>query len=162
MLEMIAVTVDGAHGAEHELSTLRSSRNDPWLSEVSIIEHDKDGRYSVKAKNPDVEDHHAGKGAAIGAFTGVFIGAIGGPFGLVLWAGLGTLAGGLIGAEKESTFLPMVDGLKAMLGLDASLLVLVGETPAIDALEAAVGASSENVLRQPLTNEQARELSDAA
>ena len=53
MLEMLAITYDGAHAAESKLSDLRANQDDPWLSEVSIIEHDTDGRYSVKAKNPD-------------------------------------------------------------------------------------------------------------
>jgi len=162
MLEMVAITFDGAHGAERALSDLRATRDDPWLSEVSIIEHDTDGRYSVKAKNPDVEDRHAGKGAAIGGLTGLFVGAIGGPFGLVLWSSVGALTGGAIGAGKESAFLPMIDGLKARLGPGASMLILVGETPTLDALESATNADQNNVLRQALTNEQAKELADAA
>ncbi len=56
MLEMVSVTYDGAHAAERALSDLRAERDDAWLSEVSIIEHHNDGRYSVKAKNPDVEE----------------------------------------------------------------------------------------------------------
>jgi uncharacterized membrane protein len=162
MLEIVAVTLDGAHAAERALSDLRATRDDPWLAEVSIIEHDTDGRYSVKAKNPDVEDRHAGKGAAIGGLTGLFVGAIGGPFGLILWSGTGALAGGAIGAGKESAFLPMVDGLKARLAPGASMLILVGETPALDGLVSAVGADDSSVLRQPLTSEQANELTNAA
>jgi uncharacterized membrane protein len=162
MLEMVAITLDGAHAAERALSDLRSTRHDPWLAEVSIIEHDTDGRYSVKAKNPNVEDRHAGKGAAIGGLTGLFVGAIGGPFGLVLWSSTGALAGGAIGVGKESTFLPMVDGLKARLAPGASMLILVGETPALDGLVSAVGADESNVLRQALTSEQANELTNAA
>jgi len=161
MLEMVAITLDGAHSAERTLSDLRSTRDDPWLGEVSIIEHDTDGRYSVKAKNPDLEDRHAGKGAAIGGLTGLFLGAIGGPFGLVLWSTTGALAGGAIGAGKESAFLPMVEELKARLAPGASMLILVGETPALDGLVSAVGADESNVLRQALTSAQAEELTSA-
>jgi len=161
MLEMVAITLDGAHSAERTLSDLRSTRDDPWLAEVSIIEHDTDGRYSVKAKNPDLEDRHAGKGAAIGGLTGLFLGAIGGPFGLVLWSTTGALAGGAIGAGKESAFLPMVEELKARLAPGASMLILVGETPALDGLVSAVGADESNVLRQALTSAQAEELTSA-
>ena len=70
MLEMVAVTYDGAHTAEGALSNLRTTRDDEWLSEVSVIEHDKDGRYSVKAKNPDVDKGHMGSGMAAGGLTG--------------------------------------------------------------------------------------------
>ena len=162
MLEMVAITFDGAHAAENKLSDLRSTSKDPSLSEVSVIEHDADGRYSVKAKNPDVTDKHAGKGAAIGSLTGLFVGAIGGPLGLVLWTSVGALAGGGIGASKESAFLPMIEGLEGRLAPDASMLVLVGETPAIDGLVSAVGADDDAVLRQALSSEQAKELSEAA
>lgn len=162
MLEMAAITFDGAHAAERTLSDLRSKRDDPWLSEVSAIEHAADGRYSVKAKDPDVTDRKAGKGAAVGALTGLFLGAIGGPFGLVLWSSVGALTGGAVGAGKESAFLPMVDELKARLAPDASMLILVGETSTLDSFVSAVGAANSAVLRQPLTSEQAKELSAAS
>ena len=66
MLEVVAITCDGAQAAERQLADLRAAGNEAWLGEVSIIEHDADGRYSVKAKNPSVTDKHAGKGAAWG------------------------------------------------------------------------------------------------
>ncbi len=159
MLEMIAVTFDGAHAAERQLSDLRDSRKDEWLSEVSLLEHDSDGRYSVKAKNPSVDKSHAGKGAALGGLTGLFIGAIGGPFGLLLWGSLGALTGSAVGVGHESAFKPMVDELKARLAPDASMLVLVGESPALDSLQSAVDAPPNRVLRQALTSAQAQELS---
>ena len=161
MLEMIAVTYDGAHAAERQLSDLRTTREDQWLGEVSVIEHDTDGRYSVKAKNPSVDKAHAGKGAAWGGLTGLFIGAIGGPFGLLLWGGLGAMTGAAMGASHESAFKPMVDELEARLAPDASMLVLVGESPALDALQAATAAPANRVYRQALTSAQAHELTEA-
>lgn len=161
MLEMAAVPFDGAHQAEKVLSDLRTSSQDPWLSEVSIIEHDADGRYSVKAKNPSVDEGHAGAGAAIGGLTGVFLGIIGGPLGLLFWGTMGALTGGAIGADHESAFKPMIDDLEDHLAPDASMLVLVGETPTIDSFVAATGPSNGGVLRSPLTSEQAEELSKA-
>jgi uncharacterized membrane protein len=161
MLEVVAITFDGAHTAEGRLGELRASRDDEWLSEVSIIEHDRDGRYAVKAKNPAVSDRHAGKGAAIGGLTGLFVGLLGGPLGLVLWSGTGALVGGAVGASKESAFMPLVEEFEARLAPDASMQVLVGETPALDALVAAVGADPDAVIRRPLTSDQAAELSAA-
>src|SRR6266487_1675604 len=35
---MAAVAFDGAHTAEKELSALRTSREDPWLTEVAVLE----------------------------------------------------------------------------------------------------------------------------
>ena len=67
-----------------------------------------------------------------------------------------------IGAGKESAFLSTVEQLKARLAPGASMLILVGETPALDALVDAVGADDSNVLRQPLSSEQAAELTAEA
>src|SRR3954447_18618603 len=160
MLEMIAITFDGAHAAERQLSDLRSTRDDPWLSEVSLLEHIVDGRYSVKAKNPSVDKSHAGKSAAIGGLTGLFVGAIGGPFGLLLWGTLGAMTGSAIGVGRASSFKPMVDAPDARLAPAASMLVVVGESPALDALQPAVEATPNRVLRQPLTSNQAKELTE--
>jgi uncharacterized membrane protein len=162
MLEMAAVTFDGAHGAEKALSDLRTSRQEPWLGEVSVIEHDVDGRFAVKAKNPSVTESHAGSGAAIGGLTGVFIGLIGGPLGLLFWGTLGVLTGGAIGVSGESAFKPMVDDLEDRLPPDASMLVLVGETATIESFVSTLGATEDRLVRAPLTSDQAEELSKAA
>lgn len=161
MLEMLAVGFDGAHTAERTLSELRSTRTDPWLAEVSVIEHSIDGSYSVKAKNPKIGEGHVASGAAIGGLTGLFIGAIGGPLGLLLWGGLGAMAGAGIGESRESAFKPMVDDLEDALAPDTSMLVLVGEAPTLNAFETTLGADPSRIVRQPLTSEQARELMQA-
>jgi uncharacterized membrane protein len=161
MLELAAITCDGAQTAERQLADLRATREDNWLGEVSILEHDSDGRYSVKAKNPSVGDRHAGKGAAWGGLTGLAVGAIGGPLGLVRWSTTGADAGAALGAKKESAFMPLVEEFKVRLAPGASMMVLVGETQALDSFVAAVNADTSAVHRQALTSEQAEELSNA-
>ena len=162
MLEMAAIRYDGAHAAERALSDMRGSREDEWLEDVGVIEHGRDGRYSVKAKNPQVGEGKAGSGAAIGGLTGLFIGAIGGPLGLLFWGTIGALTGGGIGAAAESSFKPMVDALKDALPPDGSMLVLVGETDTLDAFVGAAGAGRDSLIRHPLTSDQAAELTRAA
>jgi len=159
---MVAVTFDGAHAAERAVSDLRAARDDAWLSEVSIIEHHADGRYSVKAKNPKVDESKIGSGAAIGGLTGLLVGAIGGPFGLLFWSGMGAMTGAAVGAAGESAFKPMVDELEAAIAPNASSAILVGETPTLDAFVSALEVSDSRVLRRPLTSDQARELSEMA
>src|SRR4051812_42245820 len=161
MLEMVAVAFDGAHAAEQRLSGLRTSLTDEWLAEVAVIEHDADGRYAVKAKNPTVDKEYAGRGAAIGGLTGVFIGAIGGPLGLFLWGTFGAMTGAAVGGGRESSFRPMIDDLESRLAADASMLVLVGDTPTVDGFQKSLGAPGDRALRQPLTPDQAAELSAA-
>ena len=58
--------------------------------------------------------------------------------------------------------MPLVEAFEARLAPGASMLVLVGESPALDALVAAVGADTSAVHRQALTSEQAAELSKAS
>lgn len=158
MLEAAAVTFPGAHGAERVLSDLRAERDDAWLSETSVIEHDEDGRYSVKAKNPEMGRQKAGTGAAIGGLTGLVVGLAGGPVGFLLWGTIGAITGGGIGAHRESAFLPMMQSFKDALPADASMLVLVAETAVVDAFVGATGAAPDAVTRQPLTAEQIAEL----
>lgn len=72
------------------------------------------------------------------------------------------MTGAAMGASRESAFKPMVDELEARLAPDASMLVLVGESPALDALQSAVDAPANRIYRQALTSAQARELTEAS
>ena len=162
MLEVLAVTFDDVRAAEQQLSHLRAVRDFEWLGEVSVIERDRDGRYSVKAKNPSLTNQRAVRGAAIGGLTGLFVGAIGGPLGLVQWSGVGELTGRATGASREQAFMPLVVEFEARLTPGTSMLVFVGETAALEALVAGTTAGPDAIVRRPLTTEQAEKLSKAA
>ena len=159
MLEVLAVTFDDVRGAEQQLSHLRAVRDFEWLGEVSVIECDRDGRYSVKAKNTSLTNQGAVRGVAIGGLTGLFVEAIGGRLGLVQWSDIGRLTGGATGASREQAFMPLVADFESRLTLDVSMLVFVGDTPAVEALIADTTAQPDAVMRRPLTTEQAEELS---
>ena len=159
MLEVLAVTFDDVRAAEQQLSRLRAVRDFEWLGDVSVIERDRDGRYSVKAKNPSLTNQGAVRGAAIGGLTGLFVDAIGGRLGLVQRSGVGALTGSATGASRENAFMPLIADLDARLTPDASMLVFVGETPALDALVDGTTAGPDAVMRRPLTTEQVEELS---
>jgi uncharacterized membrane protein len=163
-LEMAAVAFDGAHTAERELSDLRMSRDDPWLEEVAELERHVGGRFSMKATSPAYDDeNHVGSGMAIGGGTGLLLGMIGGPLGLVFWGAMGAMAGGAAGASsKESAFDPLVEQVRDVLPHNSSALILVAENTTAEKLVSAVGTHGRQVLRQDLTNEQAKQLTDAA
>jgi uncharacterized membrane protein len=163
-LEMTAVTFDGTHAAEQELSALRTARNDPWLIEVAVLEHHASGRYSVKATSADYgEEDHVRAGMAIGAGTGLLLAMIGGPLGILLWTAVGAVAGGAFGsAGRPGAFDPVVEQVKDALPRSTSALILVAERPTAEELISAVGAKSRKVLRQPLTDEQVGQLTQAA
>jgi uncharacterized membrane protein len=163
-IEMAAVAFDGAHTAEKELSALRTSRSDAWLAEVAVLEHQSSGRFSVKATNPDYgEEDHTGSGIAIGAGTGLLIGLIGGPIGLLFWTAAGAITGGAVGAsDRVGTFDPLVAQVKDALPNNTSALILVAEEATSEELVAAVGERGRQVIRQELTQEQLDELARAA
>ena len=126
-VEMAAIAFDGTYAAEGELSNLRVSRVDPWLSEVAVLEHHHSGRYSMKATSPDYGDRdHVGAGIAIGGGTGLLLGLIGGPLGLLFWGAVGATLGGAAGAAKSSAeggaFDPLVNEVKDALPDDTSAL----------------------------------------
>lgn len=163
-VEMAAVAFDGAHTAERELSALRTARDDPWLTEVAVLERHTGGRFSMKATSPDYGDEdHAGAGLAIGGGTGLLLGMIAGPLGLLFWGTMGAVTGGALGAsEQAGAFDPLVEPVKAALPHNSSALILVAENATAEELVSAVGARSRQVLRQDLTDEQVEQLKQAA
>ncbi|SRR6266487_6385145 len=163
-VEMAAVAFDGTKTAERELSTLRTTRDDPWLTEVAVLEHHAGGRFSIKATSPDYGDEdHIGAGLAIGGGTGLLLGLIGGPLGLLFWGTMGAVAGGAVGASDEpGAFDPLVEDVKDALPHNSSALILVAENATAEELVSAVGARSRQVLREDLTDEQIEELTHAA
>jgi len=161
VFEIVAVTYDGAHSAQQALDNLRESRDDSWLPWVGVLEHDSEGEFTVKSKNPDVDDAKAGKDAAIGGMTGGVIGVIGGPLGIAIGAGIGAAIGGMVGATGESAFKPTVEQLKGRLPANASMLVLVGQPRTQDEFLEAIGARPDSdIFRLPLTSAQTEELTE--
>ena len=162
-VEMVAVTFDGTHTAEKELSDLRTSRTDSWLDEVAVLEHHKGPRYSMKATSPDYGDEsHVGAGIALGGGTGLLLGMIAGPLGLIFWGTMGALTGAAAGSREPNAFDPIVDEVKEALPHDTSALILVAENPTAEALVSAVGRDGRQTLRQEMTDEQVRQLKQAA
>jgi uncharacterized membrane protein len=162
-MEMAVVTFEGTHTAESELSSLRASRDDAWLTEVAVLEHHRGGRFSMKATTPDYgEKDHVGAGASIGGLTGLMLGTIAGPLGIFFWGTMGAATGGALGdTGRAGAFDPLVDQVKAALPRNSSALILVAETPTAEELIAAVETSGQ-VSRQQLTDEQVDQLSETA
>jgi uncharacterized membrane protein len=161
---MVAVVFDGAHMAEHELSELRATRQDAWLTEVAVLERHVGGRFSLKATSPDYgDDDHVGAGIAIGGGTGLLIGMIAGPLGLIFWGTMGAIGGGALGASEEAgAFDPVVQQVKDALRHNTSALILVAEKATAERLVDAVGANGSQTLRQDMTDEQIEQLTQAA
>ena len=162
-MEMAVVAFDGTHKAEQTLSGLRESRDDAWLHEVSVLEHHRGGRFSMKATTPEYgEKGHVGAGVSIGGLTGLMMGAIAGPLGILFWGTMGAATGGAIGdTGRAGAFDPLVEQVKDVLPRNSSALILVAEPSTAEQLTSAAGASGQ-VRRQELTDEQVKQLNDAA
>jgi uncharacterized membrane protein len=135
-----------------------------WLTDVAVLEHHVGGRFSMKATSPDYGDEdHVGAGIALGGGTGLLLGMIAGPLGLIFWGTMGAMTGGLLGAsEQAGAFDPLVEQVKDALPHGSSALILVAEKATTEELVSAVGARGRQVVRQALTDEQVDELKQAA
>ena len=162
-MEMAVITFDGTNHAEKALSALRASQDDAWLTEVAVLEHHRGGRFSMKATTPDYgEKGHVGAGATAGGLTGLALGAIAGPLGLVFWTTMGAMTGGMAGdTGSTGTYDPLVTQVKEALPRNSSALILVAEPSTAEEFIAAAGADRQ-VSRQQLTDEQVEHLSQAA
>lgn len=163
-VEMEAVVFDGTHSAEKELSDLRTSRSDAWLTEVAVLERHPGGRFSMKATSPDYGDEeHVGAGLAVGGGTGLLLGLIAGPLGLIFWGTMGAITGGAIGASgKKGPFDPLVGEIKDALPLGSSALILVAETATAHQFADAAGEHGKRVIEQDLTDDQVAQLKQVA
>jgi hypothetical protein len=162
-IEMAVLTFDGTHAAERELSVLRASRDDAWLGEVAVLEHHAGGRYSMKATSPGYRDKdHLAAAAATGGLTGLCLGAIARPLGLISWSSMAGLTGAALrDTGRPGAFGPLVDRVKDALPRGSSALILVAE-PALAELLISVVGPRARVSRQLLTDEQVERLIEAA
>src|SRR6185436_4967321 len=128
-IEMAVLTLDGTHAAEQELSVLRASRDDAWLGELAVLEHHAGGRYSMKTTSPDCGDRdHVAATAAIGGLTGLCLGAIARPLGLIFWSPMAALPGAALRDDgRPGAFGSLVDRVKDALPRGSSALILVAE-----------------------------------
>lgn len=162
-VEMVAVAFDGTHRAEKELSELRTARSESWLEDVAVLEHHKGGRFSMKATGPDYgKDNHVGAGIALGGATGLLLGMIAGPLGLIFWGTMGAMTGGAAGVHDSGAFDGIVDQVKDALPHGTSALILMAEEPTAEQLASVVGSHGRQTIRQEITDEQVNELRQAA
>ena len=128
-----------------------------------MLEHHKGTRYSMKATSPDYDEKdHVGAGIAIGGGTGLLLGMIAGPLGLIFWGTMGALTGGAAGSHEPGAFDPIVEEVKEALPHGTSALILVAEEPTAEKLASAVGNHGRKTIRQEMTDEQVTQLREAA
>jgi uncharacterized membrane protein len=123
----------------------------------AVVEVDERGKAEVK------QSGNGGKGAAIGAGTGVLLGLIGGPAGLLVWALGGTLLGGLIGKSSGHAF--DKDQLKAIAaGMvpNSSAIVAIIEDREMEKAAAEAGEMGAKVVTVTLGDQMSGEVAQYA
>jgi len=95
---LIVVTFESDSKAYEGLSKLKQAgaAGRVGLRSAAVVERDADGRLSV----PEAGDAVIGAGVATGGLIGLTAGFLGGPVGVVLGFGMGTLAGGYFDLER--------------------------------------------------------------
>jgi uncharacterized membrane protein len=168
-LDLALIGFKGESTAASVFGTLRDrvGRAAPWTSEVAIVEHLGNDRMSVRgtfgSRYVDVEetDRISETGAGEGALTGAVLGAIFGPPGFAS----GLVIGGIIGAEtgKPTELEPepelLINELREAVPSGHSAIALLAEPAHVDAMLSALNGSQQvDVVRRPLTAEQASAL----
>ena len=106
---------------------------------------------------------HGGWGSAVGAGTGVLLGLIGGPAGLLIWALGGALIGGLAGKYLGQQF--DEDQLKAAaaeMEPNTSAMVMVIEDSLVEKVADEYGAEGGTVLVVEMADQISGEFSEVA
>jgi uncharacterized membrane protein len=135
----------------------------PWTSEVGFVEHHHNGhlvlRGTFAGHYVDVDEalHVSGRGTAEGVTTGGVIGTlIAGPLGLAV----GTVLGGIIGSqvgkpsETDAEPEPLAERLRAAVPRPGSAIVLIATAHDVDEMVAAIGKTSDQVIRKALTPDE--------
>lgn len=123
----------------------------------AVVEVDEKGKSHVK------QSGHGGWGAAAGGGTGLLLGLIGGPAGLLIWALGGALVGGLAGKYVGHQF--DEDQLKAvgdMMEPNTSALVLIAEDKLLEGIEEQMGAYDGEILTVTVGDQLTGELETVA
>ena len=158
--------IDGAERAYAGM--LETSGPQPWVHEVSFVEHHRHDRIVVRGtfagRYVDVDERGdvIGKRTGEGALTGAMVGLIFGPAGLAV----GLVAGGAVGGMSESEHAPhlhdtFLDEVRAEVPAKSSALLLLASPEHVDAMIAALEGRGGRLVRHHLTPDAARALEAA-
>jgi uncharacterized membrane protein len=140
-----------------DLARNKQSKDTFKVQAWAVVEVDDRGKAEVK------QSGKGGKGAAIGAGTGILLGLIGGPAGLLVWALGGTLVGGLIGKSSGHAF--DKDQLKAIAaGMvpNSSAIVAIIEDKEMEKVAADAGEMDAKIVTVTIGDQMSGEVAQFA
>ena len=168
-LDLALLVFHHIEGAERAYAgMLETSGPQPWVHEVSFVEHHRHDRIVVRGtfagRYVDVDERGdvIGKRTGEGALTGAMVGLIFGPAGLAV----GLVAGGAVGGMSESERAPhlhdtFLDEVRAEVPAKSSALLLLASPEHVDAMIAALEGHGGRLVRHHLTPDAARALEAA-
>ena len=168
-LDLALLVFHRIEGAERAYAgMLETSGPQPWVHEVSFVEHHRHDRIVVRGtfagRYVDVDERGdvIGKRTSEGAITGALVGTLFGPPGFAFGLVAGASAGGLSEAERaphlHDTFL---DEIRSEVPQKSSALLLLAAPEHVDAMVAALDGHGGRLVRHHLTPEAALALEDA-
>ncbi len=168
-LDLALLVFHRIEGAERAYAgMLETSGPQPWVHEVSFVEHHRHDRIVVRGtfagRYVDVDERGdvIGKRTGEGALTGAMVGVIFGPAGLAV----GLVAGGAVGGLSESEQAPhlhdtFLDEVRAEVPAKSSALLLLAGPEHVDAMIATLEGRGGRLVRHHLTPDAARALEAA-
>jgi uncharacterized membrane protein len=165
VFEVGVIAFADTESADRVLDGLRQMGATHLVNDVSLLEHHKDGRFSVHAYSQETSrGSKIGAGAVIGTLAGALLL---GPFGMVV----GLVGGGAVGASmggRNPHDLGLSDQfvqeLRDALPPGSSAVLIAGEPDRVDEMMGHVhktGAVVAKELREPLTDEQSKAIREA-
>jgi uncharacterized membrane protein len=159
------LSFDGVNSATEAFAVARDRSGAParWSSEVGFVEHHENGhlvlRGTFAGHYVDVDEalHTSERGSEEGAVTGAVIGTLlGGPLGLAVGTALGGIIGSQVGKPSGTDPEPeaLAERLRATVPRSGSAIVLIADPSDVDEMIAAIGETSAQLTRKPLTPEE--------
>lgn len=152
---LVAIQFAGEDRAKQvaDLVNKYQKKGDYKVKAWAVVEVDEKGKAHVK------QSGHGGWGSAIGAGTGVLLGLIGGPAGLLVWTLGGALLGGLAGKYLGHQFdEDEIKALAASMEPNTSGLIVVIEDKLLEQFENEMGLEGGKVVTVTLGDQISGEM----
>ncbi len=166
--DLATVTFRHTGGAEEAYGRLHAQTPEAaWLSRVVFVESHRHGRLVIRGTFAghylDIGDDTSigERDVEIGVVAGAIIGFAFGPAGFAVGLVVGGAAGARAGSSEPERSGELFDEIRALVPEGSSAIVLFAEAEDVDAMERAFAGGDEQVVRHPLSPDEAAALREA-
>lgn len=152
-MDIVIVSFDQLTQARAAMSELRrlAEGDAITLGTAGIVVREPDGRFWI----PEDDARVGFTGAAAGGVIGALLGALTGPFGLLLWGATGALVGSLADAEEADVTDEVLVSVTRSMPPGTSALIADIEEPTFGVVDAAMERAGGRVTRRPRADVEA-------